>query len=230
MLELLRERKLRLLLIAAICVVALLVGLRLAGFEPLRLLRAIYELAAAHPWLLLLAFLLRPLILFPVSLLVILSGVLLGFGYGLLLGWAGHVLTGVAAYALLRLLPRPPTDESKAIKAWHRQLQEHSFSAVLLLRVTLMPYDAVNFACAWLRTPVIPFTLATALGTIPVTVALVSFGASVQVDALLSGDANISFAQLVNPRQLAFSIALVAISLGLARWLKRRRPKAETAP
>ena len=227
MLELLRQRKFRLLLLALASFALLIIGLRLAGFEPLRLLAWLYQTALAHPWLMLLAFLLRPLILFPVSLLVVLSGALLGFWPGLALGWIGHVLTGVSAYALLRLLPRPPADEDRAVKAWHQQLQEHSFSAVLLLRVTLMPYDAVNFACAWLRTPVVPFTLATALGTIPVTVALVSFGASVQLAALFSGEANLSLDQLFNPRQLVFSVALVAASLGLAHWLKRRRKNLE---
>ena len=74
------------------------------GHTPLKLLQLSQQTLLSHPWLLLVAFVLRPLILFPVSLMVITTGALLGLPWALAVAWTGHSLSALSAYALVRWL------------------------------------------------------------------------------------------------------------------------------
>lgn len=194
------------------------------GYTPLALLQTSQQTLTNHPWLMLLAFVLRPLILFPVSLMVISTGALLGLPWALLVAWVGHSLSALSAYALVRwLAPRSPTAETTGrLQRWRQQAHRQGFQAVLLMRVTLVPFDLANFSCAWLRVPVRTYLVATAIGIIPSNLAMASFGASLKMEQLLQGHAQLPWQQLVNVQQLLLSAVLVSVSVLLARHLKHR--------
>lgn len=198
------------------------------GHTPLKLLQVSQQTLASHPWLLLVAFILRPLILFPVSLMVVTTGAMMGSPWGFAVAWIGHSLSALSAYALVRwLAPRQPSADTNArLQRWRQQARQQGFQAVLLMRVTLVPFDLANFSCAWLRVPLRPYLVATALGIIPSNLAMASFGASLDLEQLLHGHAQLPWQQLVNGQQLLFSALLVAISVMLARFLDRRRQQA----
>lgn len=201
------------------------------GHTPLQLLQASQQWLLTYPWLLLLAFALRPLILFPVSLMVMATGAILGLPWALAIAWAGHTLSAVTAYALVRWLsPRPPSSaDAGRLQAWRQQVREQGFHAVLFMRITLVPFDLANFSCAWLRVPIRPYLIATAIGIIPSNLAMANFGASLDLHRLLHGQAQLPWQQLVNTQQLFFSVAIVLISILIAKRLERRR-SAATSP
>ena len=81
------------------------------------------------------------------------------------------------------------------------------------MRLALLPYDVVNYLCGFLRIKPWPFLAATAIGSLPATVAFVLAGASVErVDAGASG---------LDARVLIAAAALFVASLAVARVLHR---------
>lgn len=189
----------------------------------------LHQAARAHPWVVLLAFALRPFVLFPISLLVISTGMLFDFPAAYAIGWAGQTLSGLTGFAAVRfLVPTSADDDGGFAARWRTRLEEQAFASVLLMRVLLLPYDIVNYGCAWLRTPWRPYLLATAIGIIPANLALVGIGASINLDAFAGGAAGIPLDSLLDARQLAFSAALVIVSLVLARYVKRRNRDVNT--
>lgn len=188
----------------------------------------LHEHAQARPWIVALVFALRPFVLFPVSLLVISCGMLFEFPLAYLYGWLGQTLSGVTGYAAVRWLV-PPGEEADGIAArWRQRLERNAFESVLMMRVIGLPYDLVNYGCAWLRTPTPAYVIATAIGIIPASIALVSIGDSINLEALSGGIGQLPLDELFDARQLLFSAALVIASLLLARAVRRRSAAQES--
>jgi uncharacterized membrane protein YdjX (TVP38/TMEM64 family) len=159
----------------------------------------------------------RPLILFP-SLVLTLAG---GFVFGPVLGViytiiAGNI-SGTVAYLIGRyfgqgLLTKSSSDN--LIQRYATRMRQNSFETILIMRFILLPYDLVNYLAGFLKIKWLPFALATALGSIPATIAYVWFGASIErFDGTVP-----SF----NPMTLAASIVIFVVSLVLSRILKKR--------
>ncbi len=186
----------------------------------------LHEQADARPWVVLLAFALRPFVLFPISVLVISCGVLYDAPWAYLLGWLGQTLSGLTGYAVVRyLVPASDAGADGFTQVWRRRIEHKAFESVLMMRVLLLPYDIVNYACAWLRTPTPAYVLATAIGILPATLALVGIGESLNLEALTGDPGSIPLGELFNGRQLLFSAALVLVSVLLARRLRARAPR-----
>ena len=196
--------------------------------------RFIDEIDAAWwgPLVYLVAYLARPLILFPASVLTIVAGVLFGPVVGVLLVIVGANASAMLAYGVGRLLARqdratddPDADErASLITRWGRRMRERSFETVFLMRLLFLPYDLVNYASGALRIPWTPFLLATALGTLPGTISFVLLGASLErVDMGLDG---------INPWAIVASVAIFIASLVIARLARTRntptRPETTT--
>lgn len=187
----------------------------------------LHDALAPYPWLLLLVFALRPFVLFPVSLTVISCGVLIDGPAAYLVGWIGEWISALTGYAVLRwLLGEQDEEPGDFVARWQARLQERAFETVLLMRVLLLPYDLVNYGCAWLRTPALPYALATLVGIIPANIALVTIGASVDLEVLAGDPAKLTLTSLLDLRQLLFSGILLLSVLGIAHLLHRRRPRA----
>jgi len=92
----------------------------------------------------------------------------------------------------------------------------------LIMRFIFLPYDAVSYLAGFLKTRFWPFILATALGSIPGTMAFIGFGASIEsFDGVLPK---------FNPVTLGFSIAIFIISIALSRIFKKREGMTKSDP
>jgi uncharacterized membrane protein YdjX (TVP38/TMEM64 family) len=100
------------------------------------------------------------------------------------------------------------------IQRYARRMRENSFETVMIMRFIFLPYDAVSYLAGFLRIRYWPFILATALGSIPGTLAFIGFGASIE-----RFDDSIP---RLNPVILGFSIAIFIISIALSRIFKKR--------
>ncbi|MER5635631.1 VTT domain-containing protein [Kitasatospora sp. NPDC002227] len=110
------------------------------------------------------------------------AGLLLGSRLGLPLAVAGTTLGALLAFGLGRALGRDalrPLLKAKALAALDRRLTDQGFRSVLLLRlIPGMPFQAANYGAAFSGVRALPFTIATALGVLPGTAAIVIAGAN----------------------------------------------------
>lgn len=156
----------------------------------------------------------------PRPLLNLAAGALFGSQLGLASALAGTVLGAGIAFGLGRALGQDalrPLLRGRWLKAADGQLSRHGFRSMLAARLFPgVPFWAANYCAAVSRMKVVPFLVATALGSVPNTAAYVVAGARASA-----------------PTSPAFLIAMAAIALpGLAgavvAWRKRhhlRRPE-----
>lgn len=116
----------------------------------------------------------------PKPLLNAAAGALFGIQGGLALAVAGTTLGAGAAFVLGRVLGRDALRSllrTRLLKAMDRQLSEHGFRSVLLMRlVPGVPFQVANYSAAVSRMHLGTFLLATALGVVPNTAVYVVAG------------------------------------------------------
>ncbi|MEM9747725.1 MAG: VTT domain-containing protein [Actinomycetota bacterium] len=186
-------------------------------------------------------YLVRPLVLFPASVITVMAGVLFGPWWGVAIVVVAANASAMVAYGVGRLLGRAPGeagDHSTAGDAvtaadadttgadeemssdslaarWSNRLRENSFETVFIMRLIFLPYDLVNYLCGALRIRWAPFLLATALGSLPGTISFVLLGASLErIDQGLDG---------INPWAIVASVAIFVVSIVISRVVKRSR-------
>lgn len=172
-------------------------------------------------------YLLRPLILFPASLLTLLAGNVFGLGFGFLYALIAGTASSVIPYSVGRWFSSEEEakeevaedGEESRIEQFTGLLRKNPFQAVLTMRLLYFPYDAVSLIVGALRIAFLPFFIATALGNIAGTFVVVSAGASIQGD-IASADISI------DPTTIALSITVLVISLVISQVLKRYQDKS----
>ncbi len=163
----------------------------------------------------------RPLVLFPSTLLTLAGGFVFGPVLGVLYTVIASNASSTVAYFVgyffgEGLLKEDGSDNF--IQRYARRMRSNSFETILVMRFIFLPYDAVSFLAGFLRINYWPFILATALGTIPGTIAFVGFGASIEFfDGLVPK---------IDPVTLGGSILLFIISIVLSRIFKKREIKS----
>lgn len=180
------------------------------------LLTAMQGSPSALLWLSL-VYLVRPLLLFPVSLLTIAAGVLFGAVWGTVYASLAALSSAAVAYRLGRAFGKAPATEvvaTEPISGWQGRLASYPFETVLLCRFLFVPGDLVNYTAGYLRVNFAAFIGATALGGSPGIVVGVLAGAS--LNSLEEADISL------NTNYLVASGVLLLASLGLS-WLVRRR-------
>jgi len=108
------------------------------------------------------------------------AGILFGPFVGVGVAAVAANASAMSGYSIGRNLRRPG-DESAVtsqLGTWPSRLRANSFEAVLLPRLLFLPYDLVNYGCGLLHVRRAPFITATAIGTLPGTVAFVLVGSS----------------------------------------------------
>lgn len=194
------------------------------GLGPTGALQQFIDTAGGAWWAFLAFFViyaLRPLVLFPASLLTIGGGVLFGPVIGVAATVAGANASAMVAYWLARSLrfQREPSDETHGILArWSGRMRSESFTTVMVMRLAFLPYDLVNYAAGLLRIRPLSFLAATAIGSLPGTIAFTLAGAS--IDRVEDG------AQGVNAAVLVASVVLFVASVGVAQYVKRSQDLA----
>lgn len=173
-------------------------------------LRAVERSPFGGLWLLGL-YLVRPLLLLPITILTVFAGFLfgpvLGFGYSLL---AMLVSSGLAFWLARLVAGDAPTGNLAA------GLRKRTFETVLVGRLAFLPGDLVNYAAGALRVPALDFLAATAVGGAPGLLVGVLAGSSLTGEFAFGG---LRF----EPGFFAASLVLLAVSLGVSAWLRRRR-------
>lgn len=170
-----------------------------------------------------LLYILRPLIFFPASWLTIAGGSIFGPVWGIPIVVIASNSSSIPPYFVGRFLGQGVLDESAGlIQKYAQRLRHNSFETVLLMRLIFLPYDLVHYMCGFLKIDLKAFVLATALGSLPGTVAYVLFGASIDIQQGLTSPE-------FNPLTLVTGLVIVGFSIGLSRYFKRREQLKEKA-
>ena len=180
------------------------------------------------PLLYILIYALRPLIFFSAAVLTIASGAIFGAGSIVNLALAvlytviGSNLSATVAYYVGRffgqgLLTEGDGENSGLLQRYADRMRQNSFETILIMRFIFLPYDLVNYLAGILRIDWKAFILASLLGSIPGTIAFVSFGASIDIKELAMGKA-----PQFNPWVLVFGVVIFIASLAISRYFKKR--------
>ena len=186
--------------------------------SPLQTLRSLVTFLSQHPlgpFIFILIYTLRPLVLFSASLLTLAGGALFGPVWGILYTIIGSNLGASLAYVLGRFLGKDTLASSggQGLQGYFEGMRRNSFETIFLMRLVFLPYDLVNYAAGFLKIRYLPFILATILGSLPGTVSFVLFGASSGLD---KGTPKFDW------RILVVSVLIFVASLMISRFLKRR--------
>jgi uncharacterized membrane protein YdjX (TVP38/TMEM64 family) len=169
------------------------------------------------PLIYLLIYAIRPLTLFSATLLTVAGGFVFGAFWGVVYTVVASNTSATIAYLVGRYFGQGllQGDQSGGvIGRYTSRMRENSFETILIMRFIFLPYDLVNYLAGFLRIRWVPFILATALGSIPGTLAFVLFGASIErFDGGLPS---------LNPWVLLASVVIFIVSLVLSRLIKRK--------
>lgn len=176
---------------------------------------------ARGAWWALLAFMavyaIRPLILFPATLMTIAGGLLFGPVLGIVATVIGANASAMVAYWVARSLGFESSAESETnglLSRWSNRMRNQSFVTVLLMRFAFLPYDLVNYSAGLLRIRPLSFLAATALGSLPGTISFTLAGAS--IESLEEGPSG------VDKNVLIASAAIFVVSLTISWFVKQR--------
>jgi uncharacterized membrane protein YdjX (TVP38/TMEM64 family) len=163
----------------------------------------------------------RPLFLFSAVVMTLLGGSVYGPVWGIVYVLIGSNSGAMLAYTVGRFFGKGLLsnvgDESGWIARYTQRMQRASFLTVFTMRLIYLPYDLVNYLAGFLHIDWRSFLLATALGSIPGTIAFTLFGASIPVTAVFSGQL-----PRPNPWVLVASLLIFGVSNWIARYFKQR--------
>jgi len=162
--------------------------------------------------LFILAYCLRPFLFFSATILSVLAGNIYGFGIGLIITILASNLSSIVAYLVGKTIFS--TQKQEISSGLRDAIRVHPFNAVLIARLTFVPYDLVSYVAGALRINIVAFIAATALGSLIGSIAIVSFGAGLE---------NIYDYQnfKIKPELIVTSFAVVLVSLVLSYVLKK---------
>jgi len=173
--------------------------------------------SAWGPLIFLLAYATRPIFLFSAGLLSVAGGFLFGPLWGIIYTVIASNLSAMVAYMIGRFFGSNLLDDDASagiIQNYADRMRENSFFTILTMRLAFLPYDLVNYIAAFLNIDWKPFLLATALGSLPGTIAFSLFGAS-----LTEFDGSTPEFDF---RILAVGVGIFIISLVISRFFKQR--------
>ena len=116
----------------------------------------------------------------PRTLLTVSAGILFGAVKGVLLALTATTVSAVVSLLLVRFLLRDwvePRLTHPAVQRINQRLEERGWLAVTSLRMIAgVPFSIMNYAAALTRVPVVPFAVATFIGSAPGTILVTMFG------------------------------------------------------
>jgi phospholipase D1/2 len=202
-------------------------GTRQADVGAVDSLISAIEGLAAHPWApaaVLALYLIRPLLLVPITVVNLASGFVLGALSGWALALVGTLASASVGYAIGRLLGSVGlADETMGRWPILRTLRRRGFESVAAGGLMYLHADAVNMPAGLMRIRFRVFLAGIVVGNALTMTAAVLAGASVEgslADATVSLDAT----------TLWLALGLFAVSMGLAAWLRRRHALGRERP
>jgi uncharacterized membrane protein YdjX (TVP38/TMEM64 family) len=197
------------------------------GLSPLQVVQQMLDFMKNGVWGVLIYVVLyavRPLILFPSTILTMAGGFVFGPMLGVLYTIIASNISSTIAYFVGRFFGEGMLQDDGSdgwVQRYARRMRENSFETVMVMRFIFLPYDAVSYLAGFLKIRYWAFILATALGSIPGTIAFVGFGASIET---FDGTT-----PKLNPVTLGFSAAIFIASIALSRMFKKREATADGA-
>lgn len=161
---------------------------------------------------------LRPLILFPATLLTALSGTLFGFWWGIIYTIIGENASANLAYAIGRFFGKDMKLEDSRLGNWVEALRARPFGTVLFMRLFYVPFDLTNYGAGILKIKWSSYCTATLVGIMPGLVTFVALGAALDLERF--SETGLTF-DAFDPNFLLLSVGIFIASLGLSRLLKR---------
>ena len=174
------------------------------------------------PAFFLIFYVLQPLVFFPSWLLTVAAGTIYGPLWGSIYVTLASNLSSLVAYAIGAFFGRgllAGEGSQNVARRWASRMRRRSFETVLVMRFLFLPYDIVSYLAGFLRIRLLPFMAATAIGSLPGTVAFVFFGASIE------GDFTGQKIRL-DPWAVSLSVGLMISSLILWRYFSRRSARS----
>lgn len=207
----------------SLLLVAFWYGARAADMGPLDYLLTTVEQLATQPWAaagLVVLYLVRPLLLVPITFVNLASGFVLGLAPGLALALTGTLLSATVGYGIGRALGSAGMATSLPAR-WSvlRVLRRNAFASVAAGGLMYLHADAVNLPAGLMRIRFPVFLAGIAVGNALTMTSAVLAGAS--VDGSLR-DTTLT----VDPAILVPALAMFMLSLTLASWLRRRHARA----
>jgi uncharacterized membrane protein YdjX (TVP38/TMEM64 family) len=185
--------------------------------HPLELIQDLVQLCHTHPvgpLFFIGAAALSPLLLIPAALLGSVAGLCFGPVLGVVLTLIGCNLSATLTYSLGRLSTRGAKGSGRLLERYGPHLRRNAFLNVILLRLSFLPYDPVNYLIGLLHIRWASFIVANTIGSLPGVIAIVLAGAA--LDGIAQG------LPMLDSRVLIGSVLLLLLSLGLAVALRRR--------
>lgn len=155
---------------------------------------------------------LRPFLLFPATLLTVSSGLLFGPWLGILFTIIGENASANVAFGVARWFGRDWVKEKTEVSLlkWEERLAENGLVTVLILRLILLPFDAVNYGCGLTAVRHRDYAIGTFIGILPALIAFVLLGGI--------GSAGVQNRLWL----LTGSAVFLVMGVLLARWIGRR--------
>jgi len=172
------------------------------------------------PVIYMLLYAVRPLILFPATLLTALSGTLFGFWWGVVYTILGENASANFAYRIGRFFGKDMRLEDSIIGNWVDAMRARPFGAVLFMRLFYVPFDLTNYGSGILKINWPSYFTATLIGIMPGLTTFVALGAALDLEEFSAN--GLSF-DAFEPQFLALSVVIFVVSLALSRLLKRWR-------
>lgn len=195
------------------------------GLSAIEAAEELRSLLADHWWgipLFIAVYVLRPVVLFPASVLTILAGLAFGLFWGVVLTIVASNLSTAASYAVGRYFASPALIDrlSGPLGSAIQRAIRRPFETTLIMRLLALPFDAVGYVAGFAKLRFLPFLGGSAIGTVVGTIAFVGFGAS--IESLDEGTPSI------NPWLIVLSVVLTIGGVVVARVLRARQPDLET--
>ena len=154
----------------------------------------------------------RPLILFPATLLTIASGLIFGPWLGTLFTIIGENASANFGFSLVRWSGRESvvSHSTPLISRWDEKLKQNGLVSVMTMRLIMLPFDAVNFSCGLTSIRHRDYAIGTFIGILPSLIGFVLLGGIV--------------APGVHNRTLVIILSALFMLIGfsIAHYLKRR--------
>jgi uncharacterized membrane protein YdjX (TVP38/TMEM64 family) len=169
----------------------------------------------AGPFLLLGVMLFSPLLLIPAALLGAIAGLCFGPVAGVLYTLVGCNLSALFTFTLGRLSRQEDGRIARLCVRYGPFLRRRPFLSVLMLRLSFLPYEPVNYLAGLLHLRVGPFVIANTLGSLPGVILIVLAGSA-------AGDLGRGL-PMIHPLWLVGALFLLAASIALAFVLRQRK-------
>jgi pyruvate/2-oxoglutarate dehydrogenase complex dihydrolipoamide dehydrogenase (E3) component/uncharacterized membrane protein YdjX (TVP38/TMEM64 family) len=162
----------------------------------------------------------RPVILFPATIMTALSGALFGFWWGVLYTIIGENMSANFAYSIGRFFGKGIKLENSIIGGWVEALRNKPFESVLFMRLFYFPFDLTNYGSGILKIKWSSYFTATLIGILPGMTTFVALGAAIDLEEFQK--TGITF-DAFDPRFLALSVVIFIASILLSKYLKKHK-------